>query len=576
MRRNSLAFRLIAAASLWSAAALLAAGLILTSLYGGAVERAFDERLSVYLRTLIGSLAQQSPPASTDPGNLGEPRFELTYSGWYWQVRDAKGTVLLASRSLFTDLLDVAKATNTRDLSGVTSGALVGPDDQSLRVVSRTVDFDDSHRYEVLVAGDAGEVADQISQFRWQVFLTLGVLGIGLVIATTAQIRWGLRPLDNVRRGLAALRSGKEARFEGPFPAEIEPLARELNALLQSNQEIIERARTQVGNLAHALKTPLSVITNEARAASGPLAGKVAEQAELMRTQVNHYLERARIAARAKVIGAATDVEPVVASLVRAMKRIHEDRHVRIAVAVADGALFRGEKQDLEEIVGNLVDNACKWARTTVSVGVAFTPRAGEDAPGRLILTIDDDGPGLTAAERDEVTRRGRRLDETKPGSGLGLSIVTELVTLYEGALQARRVAVRRPAGRGGIARGVRENLNSAIVETERFAGRHDWAEGPRRRLDEARVDVCGDLGGRAGARRLHQDRWQLGAGARLRPRRGGQRRDYRAQRLGAEEGRRGGIPGARIRAGRRSRRLARRRDPWRGHAGAALPGQRL
>lgn len=444
MRRNSLAFRLIAAASLWSAVALVAAGVILSSLYTRTVERGFDERLSVYLRTLVGSLAQQTPPASTDPGNLGEPRFELTYSGWYWQVREPDGgAVLLASRSLFADTLDVADATRVGDLDGMVSGALVGPDDQALRVLARTVDFDPGHRYEVLVAGDAGELSDQIAAFRWSVVLTLAALGLGLVIATTAQIRWGLRPLDNVRRGLAGLRSGKETRFEGPFPAEIEPLAKELNALLESNQQIIERARTQVGNLAHALKTPLSVITNEAGASSGPLAGKVAEQAELMRTQVNHYLERARIAARAKVIGAVTEVEPVVDSIVRAMARIHEDRNLDIGADVPAGALFRGERQDLEEIVGNLVDNACKWAKTEVAVTVAYTRPADDETPGRLTLTIDDDGPGLTEAERAEATRRGRRLDETKPGSGLGLSIVTELIGLYEGRLRLDR----SPAG---------------------------------------------------------------------------------------------------------------------------------
>jgi signal transduction histidine kinase len=440
MRRNSLAFRLIAAASLWSAVALLAAGLILTSLYSRTVERGFDERLSVYLRTLVGNLAQQSPPASIDPGNLGEPRFELTFSGWYWQVREPDGgPVVLASRSLFTDTLDLAAATRIGDLDGMTSGALVGPDDQSLRVLARTVDFDSGHRYEVLVAGDAGEVGDQIAAFRWSVALTLAALGIGLVIATTAQIRWGLRPLDNVRRGLAALRSGKETRFEGPFPAEIQPLAKELNALLESNQQIIERARTQVGNLAHALKTPLSVITNEARAGSGPLADKVAEQAELMRTQVNHYLERARIAARSTVIGAVTEVEPVVDSIVRAMARIHEERGIDIGAEVPAGAQFRGEKQDLEEIVGNLVDNACKWAKSEVAVTVGYVRPVDDETAGSLTLTIDDDGRGLTEAERAEATRRGRRLDETTPGSGLGLSIVTELVGLYGGRFRLDR-----------------------------------------------------------------------------------------------------------------------------------------
>ena len=252
------------------------------------------------------------------------------------------------------------------------------------------------------------------------------------------QVRWGLRPLDRIRRGLADLRSGKETRFEGPFPAEIDPLAKELNELLESNRQVVERARTQVGNLAHALKTPLSVITNEARAAEGPLAVKVAEQAELMRLQVTHYLDRARIAARAKVIGAFTEVEPVVDSLVRAMERIHDDRHLDISADIPH-IVFRGERQDLEEIVGNLVDNACKWAKENVSVTATYRPPASDEDDGRLTLYIDDDGPGLTAGEREEATRRGRRLDETKPGSGLGLSIVTDLVALYGGDFRLGR-----------------------------------------------------------------------------------------------------------------------------------------
>lgn len=433
MRANSLAFRLIAAASLWAIAALLVAGFIITSLYRDSVERNFDERLNVYLQTLIGTLAAQNPQNLTDPGNLGDQRFELPYSGWYWQVQKANGAVVLTSRSLFNDTLDPSKLTGGREIEGATGGALVGPDSQSLRVLTRSVELGTGNVYEVMVTGNAGDMAKEIATFRRSVILTLLVFGIGLVLATTAQIRWGLSPLDRVRRGLADLRSGKEARFEGPFPAEIEPLARELNALLSSNQEIIDRARTQVGNLAHALKTPLSVITNEARANRGPFAEKVAEQAEMMRVQVNHYLDRARIAARSKVIGAVTEVEPAVARLVRAMSRIHEDRHVTLATDVAAGALFRGEQQDLEEIIGNLVDNACKWARSRVAIRVARADGGGEEGAGQLLVTIDDDGPGLTEDERKEATRRGRRLDETKPGSGLGLSIVAELVALYGG-----------------------------------------------------------------------------------------------------------------------------------------------
>lgn len=440
MRRNSLSFRLIAAASLWSVVALLAAGLILTSLYRQTVERAFDDRLQVYLRTLVGSLADQDPGDLIYPGNLGEPRFELTYSGWYWQVREAgSGDVVLASDSLFTDLIEMDDATERREVNGMTAAALGGPDDQSLRVLGQTIDLAADDRYDVLVAGDAGETADAIDSFRRSVFLTLAVFAAGLILATTFQIRWGLRPLDNVRRGLAALRSGRQTRFEGPFPAEIEPLAKELNALLESNQQIVERARTQVGNLAHALKTPLSVITNEARSAKGPLADKVTEQAEVMRLQVNHYLERAQMAARSTIIGATAEVAPSVESLVRAMNRIHDDRGIQLTADVSADARFKGEKQDLEEILGNLVDNACKWAKSGVTISVDYVAPDDQGSAGSLTLCIDDDGPGLTAPQRDEATRRGRRLDETKPGSGLGLSIVTDLIQLYQGDFRLDR-----------------------------------------------------------------------------------------------------------------------------------------
>ncbi len=441
MRLNSLAFRLIASASLWAALALIAAGVILTSLYRQNAEAAFDERMAVYLKTLVGNLAGQDPADLVDPGNLGEQRFELLYSGWYWQVREAgAGRVLLASRSLFADVLDMAKATATQVVEGVTAGALTGPDNQSLRLLSQTVTFSEGHKLDVLVAGDVGVMEAQIAGFRNSVVLTLAVFGIGLIIATAIQIRWGLRPLDATRRGLADLRSGKQTRFEEKLPAEIEPLVKELNALLESNQEIIDRARTQVGNLAHALKTPLSVVINEARAnRDNPLAAKVVEQAEIMRNQLAHYLDRARIAARVNVIGAITDVSPVVTRVARAMKRIHGDRGVDISSSGPADARFKGEQQDLEEIVGNLIDNACKWAKTRVTLATEYAAPEGDETPGKLTILIDDDGPGLTAAQMEQATTRGKRLDESKPGSGLGLSIVTDLVALYQGTFTLSR-----------------------------------------------------------------------------------------------------------------------------------------
>jgi signal transduction histidine kinase len=210
------------------------------------------------------------------------------------------------------------------------------------------------------------------------------------------------------------------------------PLARELNLLLETNREILERARTQVGNLAHALKTPLSVIVNEVDHAPTELAGKVREQAALMRDQVDYYLNRARAAALAGTLGALTEVAPVVDGLSRTFGKIHMGRQLAIEDRVAPGARFRGEGQDLEEMVGNLVDNACKWATSRVVIAAEVVAR---DGVASLEVTVDDDGPGLPEPAREEVLRRGRRLDETKPGSGLGLSIVADLAGLYRGHL---------------------------------------------------------------------------------------------------------------------------------------------
>jgi signal transduction histidine kinase len=252
------------------------------------------------------------------------------------------------------------------------------------------------------------------------------------------QVRFGLAPLKRISAGLAAIRAGRAERLEGTFPEEIAPLARETNALIDANREIVERARTHVGNLAHALKTPLSVIVNEATArGDDPLAAKVREQAAVMRDQVQHHLERARIAARATVVGTVTEVAPVVTALARSMEKIHRDRGIAIDIEMTPATKFRGEKQDLEEMVGNLVDNACKWAQSRVAIEVLAARAEAAPMGYTLRVVVDDDGPGLTPSQRErvQVPRRGNRLDETKPGSGLGLSIVTDLAALYGGAL---------------------------------------------------------------------------------------------------------------------------------------------
>src|SRR4029077_8746488 len=309
---------------------------------------------------------------------------------------------------------------------------VTGPEDQRLRLVERTVDLGEEGRYLVAVAGDAQEVEEEAQSFDRALAITFGVLAVVLLLTTMFQVRFGLAPLKRISESLAAIRSGKAERLEGRFPEEIAPLARETNALIDANREIVERALTHVGNLAHALKTPLSVIVNEAVArGDDPLAAKVREQAAVMRDQVQRHLERARIAARATVVGTVTEVGPVVTALARTMEKIHRDRGIAIDIETPQDTRFRGEKQDLEEMVGNLVDNACKWAQSRVAVEV-MPERDAAKVNSTLRVVVDDDGPGLNGAQREGIgeARRGQRLDETKPGSGLGLSIVVDLAAL--------------------------------------------------------------------------------------------------------------------------------------------------
>src|SRR5277367_6437425 len=438
MRRSSLATRLFLSSTAWVVVILLITGVILSSVYRDATERAFDRRLNLYLRTLIAEVATPDEPPDHQFQSLGEPLFELPLSGWYWQITrtDSEKAETRASRSLWDKKLPKLEE-HGADLTaaGIRLGYVEGPEGQSLRVVERPVDLGADGKFLVSVAGDATEIFDETRNFDYYLGGTFAALGIVLLLTTIFQVRFGLAPLKRISESIADIRSGRAERLEGEFPVEIAPLARETNALIDANREIVERARTHVGNLAHAIKTPLSVIVNEAGARpSDPLAQKVLEQAEIMGDQVERQLERARLAARSTVVGTLVDVPPVVTALARTMEKLHRERDIAIAVDVPAHARFRGEEQDLEEMIGNLVDNACKWAQSRVAIEAVAEHGEDRDKP-RVRIVVDDDGPGLSPAERERVAQRGQRLDETKPGSGLGLSIVVELASLYGGVL---------------------------------------------------------------------------------------------------------------------------------------------
>ncbi|MBV9065646.1 MAG: sensor histidine kinase [Methylobacteriaceae bacterium] len=434
---RSIAVRLFVMSALWSFAILLVAGLLLTAYYRRTTEQAFDDRLGAFQRALIADIVT-SGSARIETGGLGDPRFEVALSGWYWQVTrlDAEKPEVQASRSLFAASLPrLAHERIPAEEGGLRRASIIGPDDRPLRLVERVVDTEGNGIYLVQVAASVADLEAQIRRFELALAVTFALLALALVGTTAFQVRFGLRPLRQLEAGIAGIRRGETDRIEGAFPRDIAPVAAELNLLIAANREIVERARTQVGNLAHALKTPLSVIVNEAAAAEGTFAEKVGEQVRIMRDQVSYYLDRARAATRAGAVGTTTEVQPVLTALRRTFEKIYVERALTISTEAPAGLRFLGERQDFEEMVGNLFDNAGKWARSTIDIRVAS--RDGE-APGQKLLQVivDDDGPGLTPAEREEATRRGRRLDETKPGSGLGLSIVSDLAAAYGGALR--------------------------------------------------------------------------------------------------------------------------------------------
>lgn len=445
MQRNSLAFRLAASAALVSLVLLIIAGVLLSVLFRTAIERNFDARLQSILDGLLASVEVNAQGLPAIAVAIADTRFRLPMSGWYWQVRPAAGDQRreLVSESLLEHRLTPPERT-TRGPDGIARFYLTDPAGTRLRAVEqRFTLFGGNEEFSFTVAGNIDELQAEINTFTATLWAVLSMLGVGLLATIVIQVRYGLTPLRKMHDELADIRAGNAERLTAEYPEEIEPVASELNLLIQSNTEVVERARTQVGNLAHALKTPLSVLANEARLAGGDLGRKVDEQTHIMRDQVSMYLDRARRAARARTLGSTTEVSEVVEAIGRTLQRIHQDRNLALTIDCPPGLKFRGERQDLEEMVGNLMDNAFKWAASAITVKTEPVTDAGRQW---IELSVGDDGPGLPEERRQEALQRGRRLDETKPGSGLGLNIVNETAAMYGGRFRLDQSAA------GGLA----------------------------------------------------------------------------------------------------------------------------
>lgn len=463
-RRNSLVGRLIRLALLWFVFALVIIGAGLIYYFH---ETALH-RFQIGIRQIADNLY-----ADVDIGNDGEVRlpdyfktFDTrtihVHSGLYWQVSEVVAPYTLAdrlkSRSLWTSRLGLPKG--VLDLARKRTGDDVfydteGPGGERLRVAAiySTIysTIGDRRAFVFLAAEDRRPMDAEVRTFALITALALLALAGSSLIAIYFQVRIGLRPLFELTAELADTQRGMQQRLVKTYPAEIQPVAKQINAFLDYSQDVVERQRTHVGNLAHALKTPLSVLLTSAGNDPSPLNETVRRQAEAMRGQVEHHLRRARAAARSQSMGERTPVEPVLDELAVMLEQVFQDKGVTIDWRAPEDLAFRGERADLQEIAGNLLENACIWSKRKVRIVASF-----DQAEHALDMSIEDDGPGLPEERFDEVLKRGARLDESVPGTGLGLSIVDELVRAYGGTLKFARgqwgglkVEVRLPGALG-------------------------------------------------------------------------------------------------------------------------------
>ena len=430
-RPSSLVARVAWLTAAWALPAALATALVLVAIYRRSVERDFDAILAANLNTLVAGTSVSDAgtlDVATSLG-LGDARFEQLGSGWYWRVEpvgfdpDAEPRAAYPGFEIVPADLPPFDAQYRRNYAATGTGGV-----RMLGVETEVVLDSEGRTGRFLVFGARSDVEGRVRDFALALAPVLGLFAIGSVLAALLSARFGLTPLDRLTASLQDVREGRAERLDTDVPVEVAPLVEETNALIAGNRRVVERARTAVGNLAHGLKTPLAVVTNEAASVGGEAGRVLSEQAGRMRAQIEAYLDRARIAAGSRAFS-DTDAHATIATLVAAIAKIAPDRRIELD---AEPLRFEGERHDLEEVAGNLIENAAKWARRLILVSLR-----GEGV--RLVLTVEDDGPGLDEDAAREALRRGVRLDETTEGSGLGLSIVRDIVREYGGELALDR-----------------------------------------------------------------------------------------------------------------------------------------
>ncbi|MGB5540275.1 MAG: ATP-binding protein [Gammaproteobacteria bacterium] len=432
MTQRSLRFRLLASAGVSVIVALLIAGMSLTVIFEHHVKRRIGTELETYLKQIVAGISLMPDGRVTTTAALADPRFDQPISGLYWQVQDEQRPRLLRSRSLWDDVITLP---DDRLAPGtVHEHDLPGPAGQSLLVRERQIVLrhaGDERRIRIIVATDKRSLAEARNAFAADMLPYLAVMAAVLLAAAWIQVRIGLAPLDDVRRGVMEIRSGTSCRLESRHPDEVMPLVDEINGLLEAQEKTIERARAWTADLAHGLKTPLSVLTADAQRlrdeGSTSIADDLDQLAETMRRRVDRELIRARVRSGVQSRRVRAEVAETVNRIVRTLKRTPRGSVLQWNVEAPGGVDAAILADDLADLLGNILENAAKWANGMVAVAVA--------TGNGVIITVEDDGPGVPAGQLDNLGLRGMRLDEQKQGTGLGLAIARDIVEAYHGDL---------------------------------------------------------------------------------------------------------------------------------------------
>ncbi len=430
---NSLAVRLFFSATVWIILTLLSAGLLLSDLNKKTNFEAFEDRLNLLLETLIGGSKVDSSDGITVVTSIGDPRFFQPYSGWYWQINKGAKT-LSRSRSMWDQVFTIDKRLIGGRAEFIFSidkkkDSLQIIEKKNLHIVQREISFPGiSKPVTFIVSGDTFEYKENVKNFDQTLSTILIFLGVGLMIAVFLQVNFGLLPLNKIKDALFKIRNGDKKKLEAKYPLEVQPLATEINDLLEHNEKIVERARTHVGNLAHVLKTPLAVISNEVNKDNKILDNQII----LMRKHIDRYLKKAHLESVGKSVKTKIAFMGFLTKMIGIFQKLYPEKKIKLQKNFKDFFIY-GSLEDMEEVIGNVLENACKWGKKEILISF---DRSGEN---EVRLIVSDDGPGLPTEKQNKVFTRGFRLDEQTPGSGLGLNIVKDIVEIYKGEIWLKK-----------------------------------------------------------------------------------------------------------------------------------------